>query len=127
MSVSLKHHDAMVRIDILPNGKKRVLVPSLKKSIFMPHNYCETTYPIELIQLILNVIGPVYLCDEIRRDEDSSYLQRWLEVAILGYVQEDSFDNKRILDFGCGSGASTVILARARARYITNQDETTTT
>ncbi|OHB62039.1 MAG: hypothetical protein A2167_03550 [Planctomycetes bacterium RBG_13_46_10] len=48
----------------------------------------------------------------MRRDEDPRELQHILKYAILGYVSEDSFDGKRILDFGCGSGSSTAVIAR---------------
>lgn len=122
MTITLEHPKALVRIKPLPNGKKRISVRSLKKSIFIPRTNCETSYPIELIKLILSIKGPTHLCDEIMRDEDSSY-QIWLEKAILGYIPEHNFENKRILDFGCGSGSSTMILARMFPRtHITGID-----
>lgn len=112
MSITLKHPDAQIHIDELSNGKKRILVLLNKSLMFMPHKCCETSYPVELIQLILSVKGPAWLCDEIMRDEDPSYVQMHLEKAILGYIHGGSFDNKRILDFGCGGGASTMVLAK---------------
>jgi SAM-dependent methyltransferase len=65
-----------------------------------------------LIRLILDVKGPGWLCDEIARDQDFSYVQLGLETGLLAYFDRGYMDGKRILDFGCGSGASTVILAR---------------
>ena len=112
MSITLNNPDAQVQIEELSNGRKRILVNLLNKNIFTPSNHCETSYPIELLQLILDVKGPAYLCDEIMRDEDPLYVQMFLEKATFGYVGKDSFENKRILDFGCGSGASTMILAK---------------
>ena len=56
--------------------------------------------------------GPAWVCDEIRRDESPDYVQRNLSHSLLGYINAGAFTNRRILDFGCGSGASTVVLAR---------------
>jgi 2-polyprenyl-3-methyl-5-hydroxy-6-metoxy-1,4-benzoquinol methylase len=39
-------------------------------------------------------------------------VQKKLSDAVLLYVDEGDFENKRLLDFGCGCGASTVVLAR---------------
>jgi ubiquinone/menaquinone biosynthesis C-methylase UbiE len=52
------------------------------------------------------------VCDEIRRDEDPKYVTLFLHWALLGYVDPGAFAGKRLLDFGCGSGASTAILGR---------------
>lgn len=112
MRVTLKHRDAKIYVDNLPNGKKHITVNPRDKSLFVPFKSCETSYSLELIELILNVKGPGYLCDEIMRDENPSYVQNDLKASILGYLSEDDFVNKRLLDFGCGSGASTMILRR---------------
>jgi SAM-dependent methyltransferase len=65
-----------------------------------------------LIDKILAVKGPAYLCDEIRRDEDPTYVQERLEREIGCFVDLRELNKTRILDFGCGSGASTFCLAR---------------
>lgn len=48
----------------------------------------------------------------IIREEDPLYVQMNLKAALFAYIDARSFVNKRILDFGCGGGASTIILAR---------------
>lgn len=73
---------------------------------------CETSYPLELIQSILDVKGVAWLCDEITRDQDPQSIQRFFETDFLPYVEAAEFEGKRILDFGCGSGSSTMVLAR---------------
>ncbi len=78
----------------------------------MPHKTCETSYPVSLIDKILDLKGPAFLCDEILRDESPNYVEKCLKYDLLGYIEEEKFRNKRMLDFGCGSGASTMILAR---------------
>ena len=74
--------------------------------------WCDTSYPVELIQSILDVKGVAWVCDEISRDQDPATIQRYFEDDFLPYVAPDAFDGKRILDFGCGSGSSTMVLAR---------------
>lgn len=110
MPTTLQHPQAVVNIDELQNGKRQIAVRLLNSSKFMPHSSCETSYPVDLIDLILSVKGPEWLCGEIMRDEDPTYVRNILEKAILGYVDEKDFADKRVLDFGCGSGASTAIL-----------------
>ena len=71
-----------------------------------------TAYPLELIREILNVKGAGWLCDEIKRDEDPDYLERAFSRQLLAFVDPAALVGKRILDFGCGSGASSLVLSR---------------
>jgi len=71
-----------------------------------------TKYPLSLVEQILNVKGLDFLFDEIRREEDPDYVTCSMEIEILSYVAPTDFAGKRILDFGCGSGASTIVLKR---------------
>lgn len=93
------------------NCWKIEVVPD-NQNIFLPKRECITAYPIELIELILKIKGPYGLCDEIQRDERADYVQISLRYDLLAYVDKTAFEGKRILDFGCGSGASTAILGR---------------
>lgn len=104
--------NACVNITALECGKNRITVELEDKSIFMPYKSWDTGYSKELIQETLNIKGPAYLCDEIMRDESPDYLQKSLKYSLLSFINEQEFENKRILDFGCGSGSSTVVLAR---------------
>lgn len=112
MSTEVLHPDAQVTIKTLDSGRKLIRVMPIKQGLFVPFEKWETEYPIELIQLILDVKGPAYLCDEIMRDEDSTYVERDLTRDLYAYFDVSDFEYSRILDFGCGSGASTVILSR---------------
>lgn len=111
-NISLHHADANVEIKKQKLGKSKITVNLLNESIFMPHAIWETSYPISLIEKILDVKGPAYLCDEIMRDESDEYVRRDLKMGILSYVCEKELKGKRILDFGCGCGASTMVLGR---------------
>jgi 2-polyprenyl-3-methyl-5-hydroxy-6-metoxy-1,4-benzoquinol methylase len=99
--------NSALEIEELGNGRRRVRISSAGTT-----DSCETSYPPELIEAILASTGPGWLCDEIRRDEDPHYVERSLRLALLAYVDESAFAGKRLLDFGCGSGASSFVLAR---------------
>jgi SAM-dependent methyltransferase len=73
---------------------------------------CTTAYPVSLIRQIVQAKSAGYLCDEISRDEDPNYVELFLRYSLLGYLAPDAFRGGRMLDFGSGSGASTVVLAR---------------
>lgn len=62
--------------------------------------------------MIFRIKESSYLCDEICRETNSDYVRRDLEQDLSAYFTKNDFTGKRILDFGCGSGASTMILAR---------------
>jgi len=108
----LKHRDANIHVARLDQGKWKVSVEALDNHFYIHQRTCETAYPIDLIQKILDITGPAFLCDEILRDESPDYVQNFLHYDLLSYLDEDQFKNKSLLDFGCGSGASTMVLTR---------------
>jgi len=81
-------------------------------SAFSPRTQWTTRYPVDLIKAVLQVKGAAYLCDEIARDEDPAYVQSDLLASLFSYATRAEFDGKRLLDFGCGAGASTMVIAR---------------
>ena len=101
-----------VHIFDLPTGRKRIELVPRQPDVFVARRDCETTYSIELIAQVLSVIGFNWLCDSISRDEDYDGVQKNLEAAIFSFVPKEKFRGRRLLDFGCGSGASTAILGR---------------
>jgi SAM-dependent methyltransferase len=110
-AVWLEHDRGRVSIHELPDGQRRV-VTHPEPGVHVSLSECVTRYPIDLIEQILRVKSPSYLCDEIARDEDPNYVRLFLSYALLGYVPPEAFKGARILDFGSGSGASTAVLAR---------------
>ena len=110
MQVEWVYEEATVRVADVEGGKRRIEVTPADAKTFIPHRCWETHYPLDLIRAVFDVKGPIWLCDEIMRDEDPAYL--CFDRDILGYVEEKAFAGKTILDFGCGSGGSTMNLAR---------------
>lgn len=78
----------------------------------MPFPRFSTAYPDDLLAAILAVKGPAFVGDEVMREEAPDYVQRALEGGMLPFVPASEFRGARILDFGCGAGASTCIFAR---------------
>ena len=112
MTEVLEHRDGRAIVTDLHDGMRSVKVELRDASIFSPRLECETAYPIDLIKLILDVKGAAWVCDEITRDEDPNYVALHLEKEMRAYFRFEDFDGRRILDFGCGSGASTMLLAK---------------
>ncbi|MBV9818314.1 MAG: class I SAM-dependent methyltransferase [Solirubrobacterales bacterium] len=106
----LEHRDGEVAIEERPDGRRDVTVHPAPE-VFVSRSRATTAYPVALIAEILRLKGVSYLCDEIARDEDPDYVERFLRFSLLGYVPEEAFRGERLLDFGSGSGASTVRLA----------------
>jgi len=91
---------------------RQVRVTPKDSSYYVPFRSFVTTYPVELVEAVLAVKGADYLIDEIRRHEDPAYVELHLAHDLFGYVRRDEFVGKRLLDFGCGCGSSTLVLAR---------------
>jgi 2-polyprenyl-3-methyl-5-hydroxy-6-metoxy-1,4-benzoquinol methylase len=110
--VTLEHPEGRVFVEDLGSGRKRVAVELVDPSVFMPTASVETNYSLELIEAILVLRGPAMLGYSIRRAEEPAQLAEPLRHYILSFVSEAEFEGERLLDFGCGSGSSTVALAR---------------
>lgn len=111
MKIKFEDGEGIVTLTPTTEDYKKILVEPLNGT-FIPVRSCETNYPISLIELIFEIKGASYLCDEIHRDTDPDYVQKDLEEDLTGYFKKADFAGKRILDFGCGSGASSMILSR---------------
>jgi 2-polyprenyl-3-methyl-5-hydroxy-6-metoxy-1,4-benzoquinol methylase len=105
-----RHPDALIRV-VEGNGRRTISVEP-RPGYFTPLKKWNTRYPIDLIDHVLRVKGPGFLCDEISRDENPRQVQHNFSWNILSYVEKKDFAGRRVLDFGSGSGASSMVLAR---------------
>jgi len=110
METILDHPQAVVRIT--GGGGRLTVTVEPKVGVVVAIRHCETGYPLDLIEHVLRVKGPSFLCDEILRDEDPIYVQNALHWDILSFAPREHFVGRRLLDFGAGSGASSMVLAR---------------
>lgn len=110
MTNVLKHKKG--RAEIHPRESGKSLVKTYLTGSSTPHAKWKTSYGEDLIQTVFEVKGPAFLCDEIRRDEDPNYTSSLLKCTVEAYHKHCDLNNKRVLDFGCGSGASAMILSR---------------
>jgi SAM-dependent methyltransferase len=98
------------RVEPLPDGRYRVSVaPS--SGLRLRRASCVTAYPLPLIEQV-HAAKDVNVCDEISREEDPGYVEHHIRKEVLTYLEADAFAGRRVLDFGCGSGASTLVLSR---------------
>jgi predicted O-methyltransferase YrrM len=111
MTVVLEHPHGTVVIE-RKAPRHAILDVTPANGVYAPLTHCETSYPDSLVREILDVMGPAWLIDELLRDESPNYVQRALHYGLLSFVSRNEFAGKRLLDFGCGKGASTSILAR---------------
>jgi methylase of polypeptide subunit release factors len=109
---ALEHPEGRVVVQELASGLKRVTVELFDPTAYVSEREFQTAYPLELIEVILELRGPAMLGYSIRRAEEPAHLTEPLRHYTLAYVPEADLDGKRLLDFGCGSGSSTVALAR---------------
>jgi 2-polyprenyl-3-methyl-5-hydroxy-6-metoxy-1,4-benzoquinol methylase len=108
----INHRDGEIHIVELPGGKKRLTIKCFDNKVYVPLESCETSYPRKLIELTLEIQGLAWVCDAISRDEDPQVVRAELATNLFEFFDKKSFAGKRLLDFGCGAGASTMCLAR---------------
>src|SRR5688572_6926319 len=99
-----------LQLEPLADGRHRIVVRPYPGHT-VQHRSWVTSYPVELL-LQFFATKDLSVCDEIKREEDPNYVEHKLRTEVLSYLQPAAFAGKRILDFGCGSGASPLVLCR---------------
>jgi SAM-dependent methyltransferase len=103
--------EGSVEILPLPSGRFKVTLKPHDGNAFIPRASCETSLPPDVIRAFLNTSFN-WLCDTLARHDDPEYVEGVLRRQLLAYVSESDFRGKRLLDFGCGSGASTLCIGK---------------
>ena len=90
----------------------QLLVTLLPRSpaLYIPRRSCKTTFSLEMVEFLLQRSDFAWLCDNLARHDDS--VPDALKHQLFSYFTPDDLAGKRLLDFGCGSGASTLAMAR---------------
>jgi 2-polyprenyl-3-methyl-5-hydroxy-6-metoxy-1,4-benzoquinol methylase len=108
----LRHRDGEVLVEEIAEDRRRVSAVMTDPASAPARATWDTAYSPELIASVFEVKGPAWVCDEIMREEDAGYVERSVRLAVLGYVDEEAFAGKRVLDLGSGCGSSSLVLAR---------------
>jgi len=73
---------------------------------------CVTEFPRDVVEEFLRLGSLGWVCDLIARHCDPNYVLGTIERQLFSYYPSAAFRGKRLLDFGCGSGASTFGMGR---------------
>jgi 2-polyprenyl-3-methyl-5-hydroxy-6-metoxy-1,4-benzoquinol methylase len=92
------------------DGRWRVRTTS-KRGVRVARAQCDTSFPRDLIELLLRTTEPQWICDAIARHEDPAYVTSEVCSQLLAHFPQATYSGKRFLDFGCGNGASTMAMA----------------
>ena len=108
MTVTISDAGATRSVEI--TGEQRGFYGIVQQSRF------ETSYSRETLAALLAVKGEMWLRDEIARGEEPAYVQEPLrrQFERFGWA----IAGRRVLDFGCGCGGSTLCLARMGAASV---------
>ena len=93
--------DAAFEIELLPR----------ESNLYMPRKKCRTTFPLEMIHYWLERTDFAWLCERLSRHEDQTTIAAILRRQLFAYFSPEEFAGKKLLDFGSGSGASTLTIA----------------
>ncbi len=107
----LSTSDGNVELTSLPSGRTRVTLQPRDASMYIPRWTCETSHPQEVEYFLNGASSFAWLCDAIARHEEPGEVRGVIQRQLFAYFAPEAYRHKRVLDFGCGSGASTFALA----------------
>jgi SAM-dependent methyltransferase len=93
------------------NGAFDISLLPARAGLYVPKTVCRTTWPLELIRYVAQRTPFAWICERIARHEHANYVAATLKRHLFSYFPAGQFAGKCLLDFGCGSGASSLLLA----------------
>lgn len=112
LNYNLIYEDDSAYVFVEENDLSQYQVIVKYKDRINSENKFTTSYPKSLVAKIAKVKKPAWLENEISREESDDYVQPVIKNSILSYLKPENFLNKLILDFGSGSGSSSIILSK---------------
>ena len=106
-----QYPDGWMEFVPVAGGFKIGLRPRLSGGFIALENV-STCFPPDVVRQIAVCHGFAWTGEVIARHQDPGYLERILRRQLFSYFPPSTFKGKRILDFGCGTGASTFCLGR---------------
>jgi 2-polyprenyl-3-methyl-5-hydroxy-6-metoxy-1,4-benzoquinol methylase len=79
--------------------------------LFIPIRTWDTQLPLDILEGLAARMEFAWLCDHVARLESPDYVAGPLRRELFSYFDWGAFAGKRMLDFGCGIGASSIIMA----------------
>ena len=110
--VCLEHPDGSILVTECGEGFREIRVQATAPGVYVSDYKWRTRYGLELIKTLLKLKGPGWVCDEIRRDEDPVYVENDIHHDVFSFVDPVDLAGRDVLDFGCGCGASTMVMGR---------------
>lgn len=114
--VTFERPDGILQIQELGNGRRKLLSIPSAPDPYTARRSCVTTYPPELVSFFLESTGVAGVCEVIARDSDPSTVSAAIRHLTFAYCDPQQLQGARVLDFGCGGGASSVALAGLLAK-----------
>jgi hypothetical protein len=110
--IVLERLDGNLLIEELGDHLRKLTAVPSSPNTYSSRTSCTTTYPLDLIELFLNSTGVAGVCEVIGRDSDPDSVATNIAELTAAYCDRTEIVHKTILDFGCGGGGSSVVLAK---------------
>ncbi len=106
--IRTNHPEGRIEVASIQGRRYRVKLVPNRQNLFIPRTVQETDMPLGAIHYLIQKSSYDWLCDTISRYEE---VPRTIERQLSAYLSPEDFSGKRILDFGCGKGASAMGMA----------------
>lgn len=84
-----------------------------RPDLYIPQKSCEAKLPLDLLRHWAEQSDFAWFCNSVaRHHKDQTTVSNVIERQLFAYYQAEHFEGKRLLDFGCGTGASTFAIAK---------------